>query len=164
MFMDWTWNLFGTTEDHKQVMHFWARTELEASHLLTSKYIAKHTIQNIVVLENKNKKHMYQWNRIVYAPSRFSRVWLSVTLWTTAFQAPLSMGFLRQEYWNGLPFPSPDNLPDPGTEPIESPALASVFFFVCLFLTTEPQKRKYFPWNLDSHYLKLKSQWHVYTE
>ena len=36
-----------------------------------------------------------------------SRVWLSVTPWTVAYQAPLSMGFSRQEYWNGLPFPSP---------------------------------------------------------
>ena len=36
-----------------------------------------------------------------------SRVWLSVTPWTVAYQAPLSMGFSRQEYWNGLPLPSP---------------------------------------------------------
>ena len=39
--------------------------------------------------------------------SRFSRVWLCVTPWTAAFQAPLSMGFSRQEYWSGLPLPSP---------------------------------------------------------
>ena len=39
--------------------------------------------------------------------SHFSHVWLSATLWTMAHQAPLSMGFSRQEYWNGLPFPSP---------------------------------------------------------
>ena len=37
-----------------------------------------------------------------------------VTPWTVARQAPLSMGFLRQEYWSGLPFPSPGNLPDSG--------------------------------------------------
>ena len=42
--------------------------------------------------------------------------------WTVACQAPLSMGFSRQEYWNGLPFPSPGDLPDPGIEP-ESPTL-----------------------------------------
>ena len=41
---------------------------------------------------------------------------LSVTQWTVAHQASLSMGFSRQEYWNGLPFPSPGNLPDPGIE------------------------------------------------
>ena len=45
-----------------------------------------------------------------------SCVRLSVTLWTVAHQASLSMGFSRQEYWNGLPFPSPGNLPDPGIE------------------------------------------------
>ena len=44
------------------------------------------------------------------------------TPWTVACQAPLFMGFSRQEYWNGLPFPSPGDLPDPGIEP-GSPAL-----------------------------------------
>ena len=47
--------------------------------------------------------------------------------WTIAHQAPLSMGFSRPEYWSGLPFLSPDNLPDPGIKP-ESPALAGRFF------------------------------------
>ena len=42
--------------------------------------------------------------------------------WTLAYQAPLSMGFSRQEYWSGLPFPSPGDLPDPGIKP-RSPAL-----------------------------------------
>ena len=50
-----------------------------------------------------------------------SRVRLFVTPWTVADQAPPPMGFSRQEYWSGLPFPSPD-LPDPGIEP-GSPAL-----------------------------------------
>ena len=45
-----------------------------------------------------------------------------MTPWSIAHQAPLSMGFPRQEYWNGLPFPSPGDLPDPGIEP-RSPAL-----------------------------------------
>ena len=44
------------------------------------------------------------------------------TPWTVACQAPLSMGFSRQEYWSGLPFTSPGDLPDPGIEP-GSPAL-----------------------------------------
>ena len=43
-----------------------------------------------------------------------SRVQLFETPWTVAYQASLSMGFSRQEYWNGLPFPSPGDLPDPG--------------------------------------------------
>ena len=50
-----------------------------------------------------------------------------MTPWTVAHQAPQSMGFSRQEYWSGLPFPSPGDLPDPGIEP-ESPALAGRFF------------------------------------
>ena len=46
-----------------------------------------------------------------------SRVRLFVTPWTVALQAPLSMGFSRQEYWSGLPFPSPGDLPNPGIGP-----------------------------------------------
>ena len=46
-----------------------------------------------------------------------SRVQLFVTPWTVAYQAPLSLGFSRQEYWNGLPFSSPGDLPNPGIEP-----------------------------------------------
>ena len=51
-----------------------------------------------------------------------SCVRLFVTPWTAAHQAPLSMEFSRQEYWSGLPFPSPEDLPNPGIEP-RSPAL-----------------------------------------
>ena len=53
-----------------------------------------------------------------------------VTPWVVAHQAPLSMGFSRQEYWSGLPFPSPGDLTDPGIEPKSpvSPALAGGFF------------------------------------
>ena len=47
--------------------------------------------------------------------------------WTVAHHAPLSLGFSTQEYWSGLPFPSPDDLPDTGIEPI-SLALAGGFF------------------------------------
>ena len=63
--------------------------------------------------------------------NRFSCVQLFATLWTVVLQAPLSMGFPRQEYWSGLPFPSPEDLPDPRIKPV-SPALAGRFF------TTEP--------------------------
>ena len=51
-----------------------------------------------------------------------SRVRLFVTPWTVAYQAPSSMEFSRQEYWSGLPFPSPGDLRNPGIEP-GSPAL-----------------------------------------
>ena len=58
----------------------------------------------------------------------------SVTPWTVAHQAPLSIGFSRQKYWSRLPFPPPGDLPDPGIKPasLVSPALAGRFF------TTEP--------------------------
>ena len=49
------------------------------------------------------------------------------TPWTIAYQASLPMGCPRKEYWSGLPYPSPEDLPDPGTEPVY-PALASEFF------------------------------------
>ena len=52
---------------------------------------------------------------------------------TVAHQAPLSMGFPRQEYWSGLPFPPPGDLPHPGIKPV-SPALAGGFF------TAEPPR------------------------
>ena len=55
-----------------------------------------------------------------------SHVQLCVTPWTVAHQAPLAMEFSRQEYWSGLPFPSPGDLPNPGTDPA-SPALADGF-------------------------------------
>ena len=60
----------------------------------------------------------------------FSHVQLFVTPWTVACQAPLSMGFSKQEYWSGLPCPPPGDLPNPGTEPesLMSPALAGGFF------------------------------------
>ena len=56
--------------------------------------------------------------------SCFSCVQLFATLWIVAHQAPLSMEFSRQEYWSRLPFPSPEDLPDPGIEPasLMSPA------------------------------------------
>ena len=61
--------------------------------------------------------------------SHFSLVPLFVTLWTAARQAPLSVGFSRQEYGRGLPCPPPGDLPDPGIEPEspKSPALAGGF-------------------------------------
>ena len=52
----------------------------------------------------------------------FSHVQLFGTPWTVAYQAPPSMEFSRQEYWSGLPFPSPGDLPDPGIKP-RSPTL-----------------------------------------
>ena len=56
-----------------------------------------------------------------------SRIRLLATPWTAAYQAPPSMGFSRQEYWSGLPFCSPGDLPDPGIEST-SPALQTIFY------------------------------------
>ena len=66
--------------------------------------------------------------------SRLCRVWLLVTPWTVARQAPLSMGFSRQEHRSGVPFPPPEDLPNPGGG-------TSLFYASCLagkFFTTEP--------------------------
>ena len=65
-----------------------------------------------------------------------SPVQLFLTPWAAARQAPLSMEFPRQEYWSGLPFPTPGDLPDPGIEP------ASLAFseLAGRFPTTEPQE------------------------
>ena len=67
-----------------------------------------------------------------------SRVGLFATPWTVAYQAPLSMGLSRQEYWSGLPFPSPGELPSPGIEP-ESPTWQADG------LPTEPPGKPNFP-------------------
>ena len=63
-----------------------------------------------------------------------SHVRLFATQWTVAYQAPPSMGFSRQEYWSGLPFPSSGDLPDPGIEP-RSPA------FQADALSSEPPRK-----------------------
>ena len=62
--------------------------------------------------------------------SRFSSVRLCVILWSVSHQAHLCMGFPRQEYWSGLPFPTPGDFPDPGIEPayLTSPAFVGLFF------------------------------------
>ena len=64
-------------------------------------------------------------------------IWLFASPWTVACQSPLSMEFSRQEFWNGLPFPSLGDLPHPGIEPVSlsSPALAGGLF------TTEPPRK-----------------------
>ena len=66
-----------------------------------------------------------QWD--VCMLSHFSCVWLFVTPWTVACQAPQSIGFSRQEYWSGLPCPSLGNFPKPGIKPTP-PALQADFY------------------------------------
>ena len=78
------------------------------------------------ILKAKWKKYPKKETPTYYVVlSHFSCVWLFATLWTVAHQASLSMGFSRQEYWNGFPFPSPGDLPNSGIKPksSSSPAL-----------------------------------------
>ena len=74
-----------------------------------------------------------------------SRVQLFVTPWTVGHQAPASMGFPRQEYWSGLPFPSPGELPDPGIKPgsptLQADALTSELPGKSYMKLLSPQKR-----------------------
>ena len=76
----------------------------------------------------------YAWGEV----KSLSRALLFAIPWTVAHQAPLSMGFSRQKYWSGLPFPSPGDLPDPGIKP-RSPALEADA------LTSEPPGKPALP-------------------
>ena len=92
--------------------------------------------------------------------SLFSRIGLFVTPWTVAQQTPLSMGFSSQEYWSGLPFPSPVDLPDLGIEPMSlvSPTLADEFFTTST--TCEALEENSFPC-LYFHVESAHTPWHM---
>ena len=66
---------------------------------------------------DQDKFTYHNVSSLQYVLSHFSHVWLFVSLQTVACQAPLFMGFPRQEYWSGLPCPLPGDLPDPGIKP-----------------------------------------------
>ena len=87
-------------------------------------------LRSFLVLNN-NRKLLFANNLMkAYALCVLGRIQLFATLWTIAHQAPLSMGFPRQEYWSGFPFPPSGDLPYPGiksTTPV-SPALTTGFF------------------------------------
>ena len=68
-------------------------------------------------LQNFHHLHFCRFSYAYIQAKLLSRVWLFATPWTVARQAPLSMGFSRQEYWSGLPCLPPGDLPDPGIEP-----------------------------------------------
>ena len=91
------------------------------------KYDAVKVLHSICQQIWKTQQWSQDWKRsvIILIPRKvklLSRVRLFATPWTVAYQAPPSMGVSREEYWSGLPFPSPGDLPDPGIEP-GSPAL-----------------------------------------
>ena len=90
---------------------------------------------------------------------RFSQVWLFATPWILDHQAPLSMGFSRQEYWSGLPFASPECLPNTGIEP-ESPALQVNFFFFFFLLLSHPGSHSFnHESESESHSVVSNSLW-----
>ena len=109
-------------------------TELSGSPNFEGK--GKEVTRYRVFLHSKNLQPCLR-TRLIYLKglyacmlSHFNHIQLFVTLWTRAYQASLSTGFFRQEYWSGLPCPAPGDLPDPGMEPasLTSPSLAGRFF------------------------------------
>ena len=91
---------------------------------------------DLIRLKNEHSWDWHDWNNLIHlylqvnvnqllilcrvhmcVLSHFRCIWLFVIPWTVASQAPLSMGFSRQEYWSGLPCPSSGDLPDPGIKP-----------------------------------------------
>ena len=84
--------------------------EIPSKCLYNGKYYARNTMMD---------KKVSEWVKLL------SLVWLFATPWTVAHQAPPFMGFSRQEYWSGLSFPSPGDLPNPRIEPRSPDALTS---------------------------------------
>ena len=77
-------------------------------------FLERSLVFPILLLSSISLHWSLRWSEEVKS---LSRVWLSATPWTIAYQVPPPMGFSRQEYWSGLPFPSPGDLPNPGIEP-----------------------------------------------
>ena len=94
----------------------------------------------------------YSFSYLFSSSFSLSHVQLFATLWTAVLQALLSMGFPRQEYWSGLPFPLPGDLSNPGIEPT-SPALAGGFF------TTEPLGKPYLVHTSLKYYKSQHPKW-----
>ena len=121
----------------KSKMKVTANLESEESYLPGSQ-IAVFSYPHMVESSEAGSEFSYKGTNIKKAPSlwptrvlrHFSHVQFCAMLWTVACQAPLPLGFSRQEYWSGLPCPPPRDPPNPGTEPLslKSPALAGEFF------------------------------------
>ena len=113
---------------HKIFVDWWAHS------LVLCLLVFKHTLLNkyylSINMDTEPTSVTHAWKKfLLFSCSVMSNSY--VTPWTVSCQAPLSMGFSRQEYWSGLLFPSPGDLSDPGMEPVSS-ALVGRFF------TTEP--------------------------
>ena len=100
-----------------RVEHDWSDLAAAYSYYL---YIIVYLFQEVFILFTCFYFTLIKWKKVKV--KLLSRVRLFATPWTVAYQAPPSMGFSRQEYWSGLPFSSPGDLPDPGIAP-GSPAL-----------------------------------------
>ena len=119
-------------------------------------------IYNVLISDMQQSNSL----KCAFMLSRFSCVQLFAVLWTVACQAPLSMKFSRQEYWNRLPFPSPGDLHNPGIEPASllSPALAGGFFttsatweaHICMYIFTFQMNPKAGPPRLECNELDLQ--------
>ena len=96
---------------------------------LTVKYMLYEKSFSIVLHISSCQTHRFR-HMACCMPNHFSHVQFFVILWTVAHQAPLSVGLSRQEYWSGLSYPPPGDLPHPGFEPVSfmCPALADRFF------------------------------------
>ena len=93
----------------------------------------------------------------IHKHSALSHVRFFVIPWTVTRQAPLSMGFSRQEHWSGLPCPSPGNLPNPGIKPrslalpaesLPSKPPGSPYMCVCVYTHTHKAQLEWIPWNI----------------
>ena len=109
------------------------------------------------LISSSSLSHFYQFLLLQFSMKvkSLSRVRLFATSWTGAYGASLSMGFSRQEYWSGLPFPSPEGLPDPGIEP-RSAALYP--FNLLAHSSLRKKNRKWRSWviSIGSQTVKMK--------
>ena len=103
----------------------WTRISYIAGKFLTS-WVTKEVISIYIHIYTHTRTCVCMLAKLLHCVRFF------VTLWTITHQAPLSVGFSRQQYWSGLPFPSPRDLPDPGmeTKSLVSPWLAGRFFTI----------------------------------
>ena len=125
----------------KRSMVFRVKRKGDINRQNTEDFQASETILQNIIVETYH-----------YEVKSLSRVRLFVTPWTVAYQAPPSMGFSRQEYWSGVPFPSPGDLPKPGIKP-SSPA------FQLDALTSEPPGKPYISLYLvKNHRIDIKSE------
>ena len=101
---------------HKTHIHTHTGIFLKALYVIHLMRIYQyHVLRNYCGHGNSDDFFKKILNLNIFPPQPF--VGLFVTPWTVACQAPLSMGFSRQEYWSGVPFPSPEDLPNPGIKP-----------------------------------------------